>query len=157
MRRLFCSAVFAKTYGQLFSLQKLREAEYVTHIVRVDGFARGAAGDEALLSYAESLVKKYAGASLVVTSRIHCALPCLAVGTPALFARGQAIEENSPAATAGRFGGLLEMLHTVRVNKARIEDAPIFPIKNKEDYKPIAEKLQKACEDFVAEEDLQSD
>lgn len=157
LRRLFCSAVFVKTYGQLFSLQKLREAAYVTHIVKVEGFARGAAGDEALLSYAESLVKKYAGASLVVTSRIHCALPCLAVGTPALFARGQAIEENSPADAAGRFGGLLELLHTVRVNKARIEDAPIFPIKNKEDYKPIAEKLQKACEDFVAEEDLQSD
>ena len=157
LRCLSYSAVFIKTYGQLFSLRKLRDAEYVTHILRVDGFARGAAGDEALLSLAESLIKKYAGASLVVTSRIHCALPCLAVGTPALFTRGKAIEENSPAATAERFGGLLELLHTVRVDKARIAEKPAFPIKNKDDYKPIAEKLQKACEDFVAEEELQND
>jgi len=36
-------------------------------------------------SVAEDFLKKYATAKLVVTSRIHCALPCLAFGTPVIF------------------------------------------------------------------------
>jgi len=34
---------------------------------------------------AEALLERYARAKLVVTSRIHCALPCLAMGTPVYF------------------------------------------------------------------------
>lgn len=34
---------------------------------------------------AEALLERYARAKLVVTSRIHCALPCLAMGTPVCF------------------------------------------------------------------------
>jgi hypothetical protein len=37
------------------------------------------------LGKAEELLRLYAGARLVVTSRLHCALPCLALGTPVLF------------------------------------------------------------------------
>ena len=34
---------------------------------------------------AELLIERYSKAHLVVTSRIHCALPCVALGTPVLF------------------------------------------------------------------------
>ena len=34
---------------------------------------------------AKNLLKKYATAKLVITSRIHCALPCLALGTPVVL------------------------------------------------------------------------
>ena len=34
---------------------------------------------------AEELIKKYSTAKLVITSRIHVALPCLALGTPVIF------------------------------------------------------------------------
>lgn len=34
---------------------------------------------------AKNLLRKYANASLVITSRIHCALPCLALGTPVVL------------------------------------------------------------------------
>lgn len=37
------------------------------------------------LNEAEVLLKKYSEASLVVTSRLHCALPCVALGTPVIF------------------------------------------------------------------------
>jgi hypothetical protein len=37
------------------------------------------------LRKAEALLKLYAEAKSVVTSRLHCALPCLALGTPVLF------------------------------------------------------------------------
>ena len=39
---------------------------------------------------AEGLLKFYQGASLVVTSRLHTALPCLALGTPILFIKDAA-------------------------------------------------------------------
>ncbi|WP_162252321.1 polysaccharide pyruvyl transferase family protein [Caulobacter sp. Root655] len=37
------------------------------------------------LSHAQALLELYAGAELVVTSRLHCALPCLALGTPVVL------------------------------------------------------------------------
>ena len=37
------------------------------------------------LGVAAALLREYAAARLVVTSRLHCALPCLAMGTPVIF------------------------------------------------------------------------
>ncbi len=150
LRRLFYSAIFIKTYSQLFSLSELREAEYVTHNVKVDAVAKGGGRsvDEALLLHAESLVKKYAASSLVVTSRLHCALPCLAVGTPVLFTNGELLNTFDSNA---RFGGLLDLLNVAWVKGTRVAECPAFSIKNKETWKPIAEKLQKTCEEFVAD------
>jgi hypothetical protein len=34
---------------------------------------------------AEEILKEYASSSLVITSRLHCALPCVAFGTPVIF------------------------------------------------------------------------
>lgn len=42
-------------------------------------------GEEQRLKHAEMLLEKYSTAHLVVTSRIHAALPCIALGTPVLF------------------------------------------------------------------------
>jgi exopolysaccharide biosynthesis predicted pyruvyltransferase EpsI len=51
----------------------------ITHIVPEprDPLAR--------LAAAERLLEVYARAEMVVTTRLHCALPCLALGTPVLF------------------------------------------------------------------------
>jgi len=38
---------------------------------------------------AEKLLRLYAGAACVVTSRLHCALPCIAMGTPVLLIMGK--------------------------------------------------------------------
>ncbi|WP_264821067.1 polysaccharide pyruvyl transferase family protein [Acinetobacter schindleri] len=34
------------------------------------------------------MLEKYSTAKLVITSRIHCALPCLAMGTPVIYING---------------------------------------------------------------------
>lgn len=45
--------------------------------------------DETKYHVAEELLNLYRdSASLIVTSRLHCALPCLAMGIPVIFARG---------------------------------------------------------------------
>ncbi|HKZ34258.1 MAG TPA: polysaccharide pyruvyl transferase family protein [Patescibacteria group bacterium] len=60
----------------------LQHAEYIQHELPAgfdyfDYFKR--------LEIADALLKKYSAARLVITSRLHCALPCLAFGTPVLF------------------------------------------------------------------------
>lgn len=37
----------------------------------------------------ESLLKLYQNAKLVITSRLHCALPCIAIGTPVILIRDE--------------------------------------------------------------------
>jgi len=55
------------------------------------------------------LLKRYAKAKLVITSRIHCALPCLAMGTPVILINKK-YDKN-------RFDGIYELLNTVGKNK----------------------------------------
>jgi len=57
---------------------------------------------------AQKRLDEYAQAKLVITSRIHCALPCLAFGTPVIF-----IHQNL---ADPRFSGLLEYLHHYSVS-----------------------------------------
>ena len=54
---------------------------------------------------AEELLHKYAKAKLVVTIRIHCALPCLAFGTSVIL-----VNKNYDVK---RFGGIYDLLNTV--------------------------------------------
>ena len=42
---------------------------------------------------ADELLKKYAKAEMVVTSRIHCALPCTGMGTPVIYVDNAGLEE----------------------------------------------------------------
>lgn len=63
---------------------------------------------------AEDLLAKYASAKLVVTSRIHVALPCLAFGTPVVFIH--------PERDTSRFSGLIDLFHTFTIKQ--IEETP---------------------------------
>ena len=73
------------------------------------------------MAYAEQLIKKYAASKLVVTSRIHCALPCLGIETPVIFTVGHALEEGADASSAGRFGGLIDFFYVARISKTDIQ------------------------------------
>jgi len=65
------------------------------------------------MDYAKELIKTYAHARFVITSRIHCALPCLGVETPCIFISSDVLSGSS-LRSSGRFGGLLEMMNVVR-------------------------------------------
>ncbi|MBS2022255.1 MAG: polysaccharide pyruvyl transferase family protein [Deltaproteobacteria bacterium] len=65
---------------------------------------------------AKALLEKYATARLVITSRLHCALPCLGLGTPVLFLRGS---KGDP-----RFGGYADLLP---IQDPRTEDIDWSP------------------------------
>lgn len=59
----------------------LDKAAYLTH--RTQNYQHNWHGYK--LNQAIRLLERYARAKLVVTSRLHCALPCLAFGTPCVF------------------------------------------------------------------------
>jgi hypothetical protein len=96
------------------------------------------------LSEAEKLLKRYRSAKLVITSRLHCALPCLALGTPVILLRRGV--ESDP-----RFSGLRELV--------RHHGDPSLPIKinweepepNPDSYRRYAKTLRQKCGEAVSQ------
>jgi hypothetical protein len=146
--RSFASNLFfVALYSKIFKLDVLVNAEYVEHELN-DNFA----DHDAKFSYAEDLLQKYSKAKYVVTSRIHCALPCLGLDTPVLYT----FDSNQDKISTCRMGGLLELFHVIKINKNKIT-SPLntgkftnkTDFKNKEAYIPYKENLIKRCFNFM--------
>ena len=106
------------------------------------------------LEEAERLIRLYAEASLVITSRIHCALPSLGMETPVIYLeKGQDIEESKC-----RLAGLKDLFNVVKVDNGVL--VPQFetslPIRlsnipaNKDTWRDLANNLKLKCRDFVS-------
>ncbi|OEK08464.1 hypothetical protein A8C32_03165 [Flavivirga aquatica] len=110
--------------------------------------------DEEKFEMAESLLKKYAKAKLVITSRIHCALPCLALGTPVIFINGF-----DSFVDSCRFDGILELFNRIDVNHETGEYTSNFNLDGQIDLKTtvtnlglhhkLAEPLKEKCKNFI--------
>ena len=154
-------ASFYDAYSKMFEDEVLYSACYIKHEVSQSQFHYN---DDEKMEYARQLVRRYAKARLVVTSRIHCALPCLGVETPVIFVTSENLEKGAGrGGSNGRFGGLIELLHTMRWTSAGIE--PVSEamhslvsngkigisshFKNKEDYKPICFELIERVKEFL--------
>ena len=158
IRSLYKASAFYKTYSKKFDKQVLLDAEYITHWMDVD-MSKDTNLD--LLNYAERLVKKYAKAKMVVTSRIHAGLPCLGMHTPVVFIANEAVvSENGNFNTPGRLGGLLDFFRILTVEKSGFStsDAQLKGIKkftsrtkfeNKTNWEFYAKKLDEQCSDFM--------
>ena len=152
--RLMYAAEFLRTYSSVFGYDVLLGAEYVTHKVP----KRDYPDDAALLDKADELLHRYERAPFVVTSRLHCALPCVAMGTPVWTAV-------RPKLKRGRFGGneifmnMLEFGSDGRVRppapphsrdgKFHLGDRP--PVKDA--HMPYVAALSARCHAFFAGDD----
>ena len=94
--------------------------------------------DDEKFEMAETLLKKYAKAKLVITSRIHCALPCLALGTPVIFINGF-----DSFVDSCRFDGILELFNRIDVNSKTGEFKANFKLDGKIDKTIIVKNLEK--------------
>ncbi len=94
--------------------------------------------DEEKFEMAEDLLKKYAKAKLVITSRIHCALPCLALGTPVIFVNGF-----DSFVDSCRFDGILELFNRIDINSKTGEFSSNFGLKGKIDRNTKVKNLEK--------------
>jgi hypothetical protein len=104
---------------------------------------------------ANCFLEKFATAKLVVTSRLHCALPCLAYGTPVLFVDG-GFERSEDHC---RLSGVTSLFNTISIaNDGRItanfnwNGKPIsseFDLPNPTTYQQFVPVLQQACTSFI--------
>lgn len=94
--------------------------------------------DEQKFEMAEALLHKYAKAKLVITSRIHCALPCLALGTPVIFVNGF-----DSFVDSCRFDGILELFNRIDINSKTGEFTANFPLEGKISKNTIVKNLEK--------------
>lgn len=126
-----------------------QEAIHLTHEPSSNKYT-----DDEKFLMADDLLKKYARAKLVITSRIHCALPCLALGTPVIFINGF----DSFIDTC-RFDGILDLFNHVDINTKTGEFKANFPLKSKitkdisitnlEKHHEIANHLKEECKSFI--------
>jgi hypothetical protein len=119
--------------------------------------------NEDLYTEAKDLLGKYASAKGVVTSRIHCALPCLALDTPVLFVMEGLRDEKQHMS---RFRGILDHINILTTQpKQELDrlfgremnvyhpdeiDWDNFP-SNPKTFRPLAEELKKKCRNFIGE------
>lgn len=102
-------------------------------------------GNHRRIRKAEDLLRLYAGAKGVVTSRLHCALPCLAYGTPVLLLTGH----DDPH----RFSGPRDMLRHCSPGEFLADQADFSltaPSANPSGHLVYRDLLEARCRRFVA-------
>lgn len=144
---------FFFAYREMFDEQILTDAIYITQQSRY--YKEHFKTDEERLKEAESLVKKYAKAKFVVTSRIHCALPCLSLGTKVLYVYNDLQKEASYC----RMDGLLQLFNVIHwdgnklysdlnaIKGCKINELNCPP--NKTEWEKYAQSIAKRCENFI--------
>ncbi len=148
------TATFFNEYRAYFDESILCSAEYLTHRYPSPDEENGY-GNAYYFEEAGRLIRQYARAQLVITSRIHCALPCLGVGTPVVYVE----HADNDEAGRCRMGGIRELFHTLSWERGRIRGSHLpgngriglgnVP-HNKTGWKPLAAKLAEACYRFCA-------
>lgn len=139
-----------KHLSNIFTKELLEKAEYIKQVVPGRGLS-----DEQRFKLADELLHKYSTAKLVITSRIHCALPCLAMGTPVIYVNGF----DSFVDTC-RFEGILDLFNRVDVDSKTGAFSANFEFEgdkisesvqiiNKENYLELARALKDTCNNFV--------
>lgn len=151
--RLAYAAVFYRIYSTLFAPEVLLEADYVCHAVAK---AKGR-GDDYYLELAKKMLHRYETASFVVTSRLHCTLPCIGMGTPVWTVV-------NPRMTTGRFGGNEDFMNLIDLSDGRLSSrSPIGTADERihldtrppvsDAFRPYAEALAEKCRAFYAARD----
>lgn len=144
------SKKFRNDLWEKFPQEIRQKATYLRHVVNlspkdyIDPYKR--------TKFAQSLLDRYARAKLVITGRIHCALPCLALGTPVIFLTESAVLESDK-----RMGGLINLFRHYSHQQILDDDFPInwnTPEPNPVDISHLANPLREKCEQFIGIEKL---
>jgi len=111
--------------------------------------------NEDKFEFAEDLLKKYSKAKLVITSRIHCALPCLAMGTPVIFVNGF-----DNLVDSCRFEGIVNLFNRIDIDSNTGNWDANFLVEGKitektkvvnlKEHTKLVENLKSKCEKFIS-------
>jgi hypothetical protein len=128
----------------------IKNSCFETHVLPANKYSH-----EEKFNIAENLLNKYARARLVITSRIHCALPCLALGTPVIF-----INAFDKSQDTCRFDGILSLFKRIDIDyRTGIFSANFIlnetgkvdervSIVNPREYAGLAINMKNTCNEF---------
>lgn len=150
-RKKMILATFYREYIKIFTKETIINAEYINQ--QSTEIKDPNKTETAYLKEAEQLIEKYAKAKLIVTSRIHCALPCLGLETPVIYIE----DTNQSEASRCRLDGIKELFNIIKWENGKL--IPEFNINgkisinnrphNKNAWKSLAEELIIKCENFI--------
>lgn len=150
--RILKASYFHKEYSKFFSQKILTSASYICQ--QSPKYKINYSTNEELLSCAENLINGYAQAKLVITSRIHCGLPCLGLETPVIYIHNKQGNKLDDC----RLDGILDLFNVIEWENGHlkkpqfISNEKITPntiIHNKSNWKGIANSLIKKCQEWV--------
>ena len=120
-----------------------REIREITHDVNPEEISKKTF--EERMKDVEELLKTYQASHLVLTNRLHVALPCIALGTPVILVHKENFEED-------RLGTYLEYMKSfsdIEFEKVNIKEIIEKPEKNSDKYIIIKNALNEKCEEFI--------
>ena len=106
---------------KLFPSNVLHSAKKIAHWIPPDKL-----NEISRYLYAYQLIEKYARAKLVITTRIHCALPCVALGTPVIFLNLKNLYNANANQESPRVSGLTSLFHTVDEYRYTQQEMKLF-------------------------------
>ena len=109
LKSLLLAAQYYSIYTHLFSTSVIENAEYIQH--QNHEYA-ALPDDEARFQCADALLRKYSEAGLVITGRIHCALPSIGMGTRVVFT----IRHTDNIESTCRYGGLKDLFNVAYIS-----------------------------------------
>jgi len=119
------------------------QVEVVTHNIVPD---QGEKSWKERSELVETFLKRYQGAKAVITTRLHCALPCLALGTPVLLL----IEDNED--TRSRIGTYREYVHNCSPSEFLNDEFDWkHSFQNPKNHLELREKLIQRCQNFISQ------
>lgn len=140
-------AAIYTTYKKVIDREVLLNATYIEHEIE-DKFQT----EEEKFQYADNLLRQYSEAEFVVTSRIHCALPCLGIGTPVVFIDNDFVGDVNNC----RLDGIKDLFYTIKIGPdgthlqlpgiSKINNNTNF--QNKKEYLKFSEHLRQTCQRF---------
>lgn len=93
----------------------------------------------------EETLDLYGKAHMVITTKLHCSLPCLAIGTPVLLLYDTSIPENKD-----RIGTYIQYLNYVDRSEFLSKNINFEkPVKNKSKHLKLRNELIKKCRIFI--------
>jgi len=144
---------FYRTFKGYISKDIMTNATYLTHFHKANDYP----DDSNRFKLADELIQKYASAKYVITSRIHCALPCLGLGTPVIYI--QNTDENKISKC--RLNGISDLFLTSKVSfkECKVFNFPTdYPLtvnsnfSNPTDYEKYEKTLWETCINFIEQE-----
>ena len=149
IKSIIKSVAFYSDYQKVFDSSIIEEMIFVKHIVKESDFD----SEKGRFEYAKELLRCYSKAKLVVTSRIHCALPSIGMNTPVIYVENTEQKETSFC----RLEGIKELFNIITYKKGAMEI--IFDnlkkiylntsVLNKKDFIKYKDLLITQCREFV--------